>query len=127
MIAPGSRRRRLSSNSGYLDWKPDKIRVFQSFLYLCDVNMMLKMEPATFSIQNRDKRTSERMVNHPFFCYNDTKRIVYIMEELLDGMEYIEDVRQTRKVRHKLSEKGDFKYCCPGARCFFLVYILEMW
>ena len=34
--------------TGHLDWKPDKIRVFQSFLYLCDVNMMLKIEPATF-------------------------------------------------------------------------------
>ena len=101
--------RKSSSNSGHLDWKSREIRVFQSFSLLCDVNMMLKMEPATFSIQNRDKRTSERMVNHPFFCYNDTKRIVYIMEELLDWMEYIEDVRQTRKVRHKLSEKGDFK------------------
>lgn len=40
--------RKSSSNSGYLDWKPDKIRVFQSFLYLCDVNMMLKIEPAIF-------------------------------------------------------------------------------
>ena len=37
-----------NSNRGHLDWKPDKIRVFQSLLYLCDVNMMLKMEPATF-------------------------------------------------------------------------------
>lgn len=32
------------------------------------------------------------------------KRIVYIMEELLDWMEYIEDVRQARKVRHKLKD-----------------------
>lgn len=32
------------------------------------------------------------------------KRMVYIMEELLDWMEYIEDVRQARKVRHKLKD-----------------------
>lgn len=30
--------------------------------------------------------------------------MVYIMEELLDWMEYIEDVRQARKVRHKLKD-----------------------
>ena len=48
MICLRSRRLRLSSNNGHLDWKPDKIRVFQSFLYVCDVNMMLKIEPATF-------------------------------------------------------------------------------
>ncbi len=37
-----------SSNRGPLDWKLDKIRVFQSFLYACDINKMLKIEPATF-------------------------------------------------------------------------------
>ena len=37
-----------SSNRGHLAWKSDKIRVFQSFSYVCDVNMMLKIEPATF-------------------------------------------------------------------------------
>ncbi len=30
--------------------------------------------------------------------------MVYIMEELLDWMDYIEDVRQARKVRHKLKD-----------------------
>lgn len=30
--------------------------------------------------------------------------MIYIMEELLDWMKYIEDVRQTRKVRHKLKD-----------------------
>lgn len=48
MIARGSRRGRLSSSRGHLGWKYDKIRVFQSYLCLRDVNMMLKIEPATF-------------------------------------------------------------------------------
>ncbi len=30
--------------------------------------------------------------------------MIYIMEELLDWMKYIEDVRQTRKVRNKLKD-----------------------
>ncbi len=36
------------SNSGHLDWEPDKMGSFRSFLYLRDVNVMLKIEPAAF-------------------------------------------------------------------------------
>ena len=37
-----------SSNNGHLDWKACKIRVFQSFYILRDVNMMLKIRARTF-------------------------------------------------------------------------------
>lgn len=60
MISLQNRRGRLSLNRGHLDWKPDKIRVFQSFLYLCDVNMMLKIElekhKRTFVLKNIENR-----------------------------------------------------------------------
>ncbi len=40
----------------------------------------------------------------PLFWYDKKKKGIYIMEELLELMEYIEDVRQKRKVRHKLKD-----------------------
>ena len=43
-----------SSNSGHLGWKVRKIRTFQSFLLLRDVNLMLKIEPFTFTTRKLD-------------------------------------------------------------------------
>lgn len=43
-------------------------------------------------------------MNNPFFLVKYKKKDGFIMEELLNWMEYIEDVRQARKVRHKLKD-----------------------
>ena len=48
MTARGSRLGRLSSNSGHLDWKACKIRVFRSFFLLRDTKMTLRKWLRTF-------------------------------------------------------------------------------
>ena len=47
---------------------------------------------------------NELFVNKPPFFGMIEKKEVLFMEELLEWMEYIEDVRQTSKVRHKLKD-----------------------
>ena len=47
---------------------------------------------------------NELFMNKPPFFGMIEKKEVLFMEELLEWMEYIEDVRQTSKVRHKLKD-----------------------
>ena len=51
----------------YWEWIETKnfaVLVFQSFLYLRDVHVMLKIEPATFPVPKQDKRMNEQFVNN---------------------------------------------------------------
>ncbi len=41
-----------SLNSGHLDWKALFYRVFWSFFFLCDVNMMLRKHSVLFVLSN---------------------------------------------------------------------------
>ena len=50
------------------------------------------------------KRMNEQIVNSSFFWYTERKKELFALKELLDWMEYIEDIRQPRKVRHKLKD-----------------------
>ncbi len=62
----------------------------------------------------------------PYSATIKEKGVVYIMKELLDWLDYIEDVRQARKVRHKLKDilvivlfaTLDFSICIGNSRSF---------
>lgn len=43
-------------------------------------------------------------MNNPSFLYYNRKKDGFDTAELLDWLDYIEDIRQTSKVRHKLKD-----------------------